>query len=77
MLPVTLCATADPTSHLRRAVVAGHCSSVRPEVTAKVGITVDCAGVTLSDRFEFDASWNRNDTFTFRLGDRSGDRRLR
>jgi len=31
-------------------------------------VTVDYAGVDWSDGFEFDTSWNRNDTFTFRLG---------
>jgi len=37
---------------------------------AKVGmqVTVDYAGVDWSDGFEFDASWNRNDSLTFRLG---------
>lgn len=38
--------------------------------TASAGmqVTVDYAGVNWSDGFEFDASWDRNDTFTFKLG---------
>ena len=38
------------------------------EATAGQQVTVDYAGVDWSDGFEFDASWNRNDTFTFKLG---------
>ena len=38
------------------------------EAKAGMQVTVDYAGVDWSDGFEFDASWNRNDTFTFRLG---------
>lgn len=36
--------------------------------TAGMQVTVDYAGVNWSDGFEFDASWDRNDTFTFKLG---------
>ena len=39
-----------------------------PEAKAGMQVTVDYAGVDWSDGFEFDASWNRNDTFTFSLG---------
>lgn len=39
-----------------------------PEAMAGHQVTVDYAGVLWSDGFEFDASWDRNDTFTFRLG---------
>jgi peptidylprolyl isomerase len=38
------------------------------EAKAGIQVTVDYAGVDWSDGFEFDASWNRNETFTFRLG---------
>ncbi len=38
------------------------------EATAGKQVTVDYAGVGWSDGFEFDASWNRNDPLTFRLG---------
>lgn len=38
------------------------------EATAGAQVTVDYVGANWSDGFEFDASWNRNDTFTFRLG---------
>ena len=39
-----------------------------PEATAGVQVTVDYVGVSWSTGNEFDASWNRNDTFTFGLG---------
>lgn len=39
-----------------------------PEAKAGMQVTVDYAGVDWSDGFEFDASWNRDDTLTFRLG---------
>lgn len=39
------------------------------EATAGMQVTVDYAGVDWSDGFEFDASWNRNETFSFRLGE--------
>ena len=38
------------------------------EATAGMQVTVDYAGVSWSSGREFDASWNRNDTFTFGLG---------
>lgn len=38
------------------------------EATAGVQVTVDYAGISWSSGREFDASWNRNDTFTFGLG---------
>ncbi|MGH1502431.1 MAG: FKBP-type peptidyl-prolyl cis-trans isomerase [Acidimicrobiales bacterium] len=38
------------------------------EATAGVQVTVDYAGVAWSTGQEFDASWNRNDTFSFGLG---------
>lgn len=39
-----------------------------PEATAGMQVTVDYVGVSWSTGNEFDASWNRNDTFTFGLG---------
>ena len=39
-----------------------------PEATAGMQVTVDYVGVSWSTQREFDASWNRNDTFTFGLG---------
>ena len=38
------------------------------EATAGMQVTVDYAGVSWSSGREFDASWNRNDTFSFGLG---------
>lgn len=38
------------------------------EAKAGMQVTVDYAGIDWSDGFEFDASWNRDETFTFRLG---------
>jgi len=38
------------------------------EATAGMLVTVDYAGVSWSTGEEFDASWNRNDTFAFSLG---------
>lgn len=38
------------------------------EATAGTRVTVHYVGVAWSTGREFDASWNRNDTFTFRLG---------
>jgi peptidylprolyl isomerase len=38
-----------------------------PEATAGVMVTVDYVGVSWSTGAEFDASWNRNDTFSFPL----------
>ncbi|MEM9467350.1 MAG: FKBP-type peptidyl-prolyl cis-trans isomerase [Actinomycetota bacterium] len=38
------------------------------EATAGMQVTVDYVGVSWSTQREFDASWNRNDTFTFGLG---------
>lgn len=38
------------------------------EAKAGMQVTVDYAGVDWSEGFEFDASWNRNDTFAFKLG---------
>ena len=38
------------------------------EATAGMQVTVDYVGVSWSTQAEFDASWNRNDTFTFGLG---------
>ena len=39
-----------------------------PEADAGMLVTVDYAGVSWSTGQEFDASWNRNDTFAFSLG---------
>ena len=38
------------------------------EATAGMQVTVDYVGVSWSTEAEFDASWNRNDTFSFGLG---------
>lgn len=38
------------------------------EASAGMQVTVDYVGVSWSTKQEFDASWNRNDTFTFGLG---------
>lgn len=38
------------------------------EAKAGMQVTVDYAGADWSDGFEFDASWNRGEPFTFRLG---------
>lgn len=39
-----------------------------PEAKPGMQVTVDYAGVAWSTGAEFDASWNRNDTFSFGLG---------
>ena len=39
-----------------------------PEASAGQQVTVHYVGVAWSDGAEFDASWNRNDPFTFGLG---------
>ncbi|MGI9607697.1 MAG: FKBP-type peptidyl-prolyl cis-trans isomerase [Acidimicrobiales bacterium] len=38
------------------------------EATSGMQVTVDYAGISWSSGREFDASWNRNDTFSFGLG---------
>ena len=38
------------------------------EATAGMQVTVDYAGISWSNGRVFDASWNRNDTFSFGLG---------
>ena len=38
------------------------------EATAGMQVTVDYVGGRWSTKAEFDASWNRNDTFSFGLG---------
>jgi len=38
------------------------------EAAAGMQVTVDYAGISWSNGREFDASWNRNDTFSFGLG---------
>jgi peptidylprolyl isomerase len=38
------------------------------QAAAGISVTVDYAGVAWSTGAEFDASWNRNDTFAFGLG---------
>ncbi|NNC80166.1 MAG: FKBP-type peptidyl-prolyl cis-trans isomerase [Acidimicrobiales bacterium] len=38
------------------------------EAVAGMQVTVDYAGINWSNGREFDASWNRNDTFAFGLG---------
>ncbi len=40
------------------------------EATAGMQVTVDYAGINWSNGREFDASWNRNATFSFGLGAR-------
>lgn len=39
-----------------------------PEATKGAQVTVHYVGVAHSNGQEFDSSWNRNDTFAFRLG---------
>ena len=39
-----------------------------PEAGAGMQVTDDYVGFSWSTKREFDASWNRNDTFTFGLG---------
>ena len=39
-----------------------------PEATAGMQVTVDYVGVSWSTGQEFDASWNRNQVFSFALG---------
>jgi peptidylprolyl isomerase len=39
-----------------------------PEAGPGMAVVVDYAGVSWSTGAEFDASWNRNDTFSFNLG---------
>ena len=39
-----------------------------PEATKGAQVTVHYVGVSHSTGREFDSSWNRNDTFAFRLG---------
>jgi len=38
------------------------------EASSGMQVTVDYAGISWSNGREFDASWNRNDTFSFGLG---------
>ena len=39
-----------------------------PEATAGMQVSVDYMGINWSNGREFDASWNRGDTFSFGLG---------
>lgn len=39
-----------------------------PEATAGMQVSVDYMGINWSSGREFDASWNRGDTFSFSLG---------
>lgn len=39
-----------------------------PEATSGQSVEVHYVGVAWSTRAQFDASWDRNDTFSFRLG---------
>ncbi len=55
---------AAPTSLVTEDLVVGDGA----EATAGVQVTVDYVGVSWSTGAEFDASWNRNDTFSFGLG---------
>ena len=55
---------APPTELVIEDLVVGDGS----EATAGMQVTVDYVGVSWSTQQEFDASWNRNDTFSFGLG---------
>lgn len=55
---------APPTELVIEDLVVGDGS----EATAGMQVTVDYVGVSWSTQQEFDASWNRNGTFSFGLG---------
>ena len=55
---------APPTDLVTEDLVVGDGT----EATAGMTVTVDYVGVSWSTGREFDASWNRNDTFSFGLG---------
>ncbi len=63
---VTIPGEPPPTSLLAEDLIEGD----GPEATAGVMVTVDYVGVAWSTGNQFDASWDRNDTFAFTLGAR-------
>ena len=56
---------ADPPSSL---IVEDLVVGEGPEAGPGMAVTVDYVGTSWSTGQEFDASWNRNDAFTFNLG---------
>lgn len=61
---VTIPSEPPPATLLAEDLIAGD----GPEATAGVMVTVDYVGVAWSTGNQFDASWDRNDTFAFTLG---------
>jgi len=61
---VTIPDNAAPTELTIEDIVVGDGA----EAKAGMQVTVDYVGVSWSTGLEFDASWNRNDTFSFGLG---------
>lgn len=61
---ITVPDTAPPTDLVVEDLVVGEGADAVPGQQ----VTVDYIGVSWSTGAEFDASWNRNDTFTFGLG---------
>ena len=61
---VTIPGDPPPTTLLAEDLIAGD----GPEATPGVMVTVDYVGVAWSTGNQFDASWDRNDTFAFTLG---------
>jgi peptidylprolyl isomerase len=61
---VTIPDTAPPTDLVLEDIEVG----TGAEAVAGANVTVHYVGVAWSDGQQFDASWDRNDTFEFRLG---------
>jgi peptidylprolyl isomerase len=61
---VTIPGEPPPTALLTQDLIEGD----GPEATPGVMVTVDYVGVAWSTGNQFDASWDRNDTFAFTLG---------
>ena len=61
---ITIPDSAPPTDLVVEDLVDGDGAEAGPGMV----VTVDYAGVSWSTGTEFDASWNRNDTFSFNLG---------
>lgn len=61
---ITIPGTPAPTELVIEDLVVGDGA----EATAGVQVSVDYVGVSWSTGAEFDASWNRGDTFAFSLG---------
>ncbi len=63
---ITVPNSVPPTSLVIEDLVVGEGA----EATAGMQVTVDYVGVSWSNGEQFDASWDRNDTFSFGLGAR-------